>query len=241
MRIAFFGGSFDPPHLGHLRIAVAAADRLRLDRVLFAPAGLQPLKREQSAAASYSDRLVMLRLLLDEARDERLEVSELDAPRPDGRPNYTYETLIALRRALAPEDEVFLLTGADALLTLANWHRALDLIHSIDLIVAARPGFELDLLHASFAKLLADGTRRNVLEPSEPGVEHVVLDFEDERRRGNPQRSTNFYLLTDLAQDIAATEVRAALARDPHGPLPALVPAVTDYIRSHGLYRSPEC
>ena len=65
MRVAFFGGSFDPPHCGHLAIARAARGALALDRILFAPVGLQPLK-QHGASASFADRVAMTRLAIAE-------------------------------------------------------------------------------------------------------------------------------------------------------------------------------
>ena len=210
MRIALFGGSFDPPHLGHLRIAQAAADRLQLDRVLLAPVAVQPLKQgQQPPPAGFADRMAMVELLLRAAGDPRLEVSSLDGPRPDGRPNYTYETLAQLRASLSPRldpgaqsqdvnpesaaaelgsatnpipatkqsaaapvttlipapipapipaaPELFLLTGADSLLTLAQWHRALELVLSTTLVIATRPGFPLEELSEPLLRLLGPG------------------------------------------------------------------------------------
>ncbi len=99
MRVAFFGGSFDPPHLGHLAVARAARAAFALDAVLFAPVGMQPLKPEGSAA-SFEDRLAMTRLAI--ACEPGFEVSLVDAPRPAaGRkstPNYTIDTLEKLAR-----------------------------------------------------------------------------------------------------------------------------------------------
>ncbi len=89
-RVAFFGGSFDPPHLGHLAIARAARDGLKLDKVLFAPVGAQPLKPLGSTAA-FEDRVAMTRLAI--AEEPGFALSLLDAPDPDGKPNYTLETL----------------------------------------------------------------------------------------------------------------------------------------------------
>src|SRR5947209_15565723 len=76
-RVAFFGGSFDPPHLGHLAVASAARDALRLDRVLFAPVGAQPLKPAGSTAA-FADRLAMTELAI--AGEPGFEISLADAP-----------------------------------------------------------------------------------------------------------------------------------------------------------------
>ncbi len=83
MRVALFGGSFDPPHHGHIAIAKAAADGLALDRVLFAPVGRQPLK-EEGKPTPFADRMAMVELAC--RVDPRFEVSELDAPRHDGLP-----------------------------------------------------------------------------------------------------------------------------------------------------------
>ena len=95
MRVALFGGTFDPIHRGHLALASAAASAFALDRVLFAPVGRQPLKAE-SPAATFADRLEMTRLAIASAADPRFAVSSVDAPRPDGAPNYTVDTLAAV-------------------------------------------------------------------------------------------------------------------------------------------------
>ncbi len=93
-RLAFFGGSFDPPHLGHLAIARAARDAFHLDTVLFAPVGTQPLKPEGSAA-SFEDRLAMTRLAIE--GEPGFAISLADAPKPSEShkavPNYTIDAL----------------------------------------------------------------------------------------------------------------------------------------------------
>jgi nicotinate-nucleotide adenylyltransferase len=147
MRVALFGGTFDPPHRGHIGIASAAADAFRLDKVLFAPAGRQPLKTE-AAPAAYADRLAMVRLVC--AEDARFFVSEIDAPRSDGAPNYTVDTLAELRRSM-PDAEIFSLIGADSLLGLPHWREPERLLELAEWIVASRPGFPLkDLSELGF-------------------------------------------------------------------------------------------
>src|SRR5271165_476001 len=93
-RIAFFGGSFDPPHMGHLAVARAARAALGLDCVLFAPVGAQPLK-PQGPSASFADRLEMTKLAI--AGQPGFAISLADAPMSSGAPNYTLETLLGLR------------------------------------------------------------------------------------------------------------------------------------------------
>jgi nicotinate-nucleotide adenylyltransferase len=83
-RVAFFGGSFDPPHLGHLGVARAAQAALGLDIVLFAPVGAQPLK-PRGASADFEDRLAMTRLAI--AGEPGFDLSLADAPKSSGAPN----------------------------------------------------------------------------------------------------------------------------------------------------------
>jgi nicotinate-nucleotide adenylyltransferase len=148
MRVALFGGTFDPPHRGHIGIASAAADAFRLDSVLFAPAGRQPLKAG-IASAAYADRLAMVKLAC--AEDARFSASEIDAPRTDGAPNYTVDTLTELRRSM-PDAEIFSLIGADSLLGLPHWREPEQLLELAEWIVASRPGFPLgDLAGLGFS------------------------------------------------------------------------------------------
>lgn len=138
MRVALFGGSFDPPHHGHIAIATAAANVFDLDKVLFAPVGRQPLKPEGSAP--YADRLAMVELAC--RADSRFVASELDAPRSDGAPNYTVETLTKLHETM-PDVRLFNLAGADSFLGLRRWHEPERLLELAEWIVVSRPGFPL--------------------------------------------------------------------------------------------------
>jgi nicotinate-nucleotide adenylyltransferase len=140
-RVAFFGGSFDPPHLGHLGVARAAQAALGLDTVLFAPVGTQPLK-PQGPSACFEDRLAMTRLAI--AAEPAFALSLADAPKSSGAPNYTLESLLAIRALLPPESVLFCLMGADSFASFNRWHRAAEIPFIAPLIVASRPG---QLLH----------------------------------------------------------------------------------------------
>jgi nicotinate-nucleotide adenylyltransferase len=144
MRVALFGGSFDPPHHGHIAIATAAADVFDLESVLFAPVGRQPLKPE-GAPTSFADRLAMVELAC--RVDPRFDVSDLDAPRTDGSPNYTVETLAALHETM-PDARLFNLVGADSFLDLPRWHEPDRLLELAEWIVVSRPGSPLANLSA---------------------------------------------------------------------------------------------
>jgi nicotinate-nucleotide adenylyltransferase len=221
MRIAFFGGTFDPPHCGHLAIARAAIARLALDQVLVAPVGTQPLKAG-SAHSSFEDRLAMVELAV--AGEPGLSASDVDAPLPGGRPNYTFDTLQRLRTRLEPTDVLFCLLGADSFLTLRQWHQSTELLLFCDFIVAGRPGFSLEQINAA----LPQGVKNT--------GEHRETEFTRFTLSGPSGRGAGLFLLPDLDQDISATEIRAALAEGAE-PQTVLAPAVAEYIRSHHLYR----
>ena len=139
MRIALFGGTFDPPHRGHIAIAKAAADAFRLDRVLFAPTALQPLKLD-TAPSPFATRLALAAAACEE--DSRFEVTDIDAPHPDGSPNFTVDTLAELVRR-HPADELFNLVGADSFLNLPSWREPDRLLELSEWIVVSRPGYAL--------------------------------------------------------------------------------------------------
>jgi nicotinate-nucleotide adenylyltransferase len=130
-RLGVFGGTFDPVHVGHLAIALAALESVPLDRVLFVPARRSPLK-DRDPLASVTDRVAMLEGAI--ANEPRFVLSRLELDR-DGV-SYTVDTLEALRS----EGELFLILGSDALADLARW-RAPDRIRDLaTILVAARPG-----------------------------------------------------------------------------------------------------
>lgn len=158
-RVALFGGTFDPPHCGHLKIAEAAADAFALDLVLFAPVGRQPLKPE-GQATPFADRMAMVRLACE--ADRRFEASAIDAPRADGAPNYTVGTLEALRREM-PKAVLFALAGADSFLTLRQWKEPDRLLELAEWIVVSRPGSQLDGL-AGLGLTAAQRARVHLLE-----------------------------------------------------------------------------
>ena len=225
MRIAFFGGSFDPPHRGHVALARLAIDRLHLDRVLVAPVGRQPLKQD-ATSASFEDRMDMTRLAF--AEESLVEISRSDVPRPDGRPNYTIDAVLSLKSGLKDQDSLFCLMGADSWLTIGKWHRASKLLMACDFIAGARPGFDLDQI----PRALPAGIHIAGEQSDMPGcLLSLLTDPAGARSR--------LYLLPDLAEDVSATEVRAALIHHAKGhtdPNAVLSPGVANYIRKHRLY-----
>ena len=170
MRVALFGGTFDPPHRGHLTIATAAADAFHLDTVLFAPTGRQPLKPEGSPAA-FADRLAMTALAC--AQDKRFNASDIDAPRPDNLPNYTVDSLSELRERM-PDAMLFNLVGADSFLDLPRWRQPDRLLEIAEWIVVSRPGFSLDDL-SSLSLTAHQRSRVHLLQTVEEDISATDL------------------------------------------------------------------
>ena len=137
-RIGILGGTFDPPHLGHVAAARAAIDVLGLDRLLLVVANDPWQKSGQRAISEAEDRLAMTDALAEEVPGS--EVSRLEIDR--GGPSYSVDTAEAVRAEAASRGrsaELFLIVGADLVSELETWHRAADLKDLVTLAVVSRP------------------------------------------------------------------------------------------------------
>ena len=138
MKLGLLGGTFDPPHYGHLRMAQAALDQLQLDRVWFVPAGVQPLKQGRPVSPP-EQRARMVELAI--ADQPRLRLSRLDLDRPG--PHYTVD-LLALVKRQYPDAAVWFIMGEDSLSDLLRWRDPIRLVMLARLAVLRRPGYEPD-------------------------------------------------------------------------------------------------
>jgi nicotinate-nucleotide adenylyltransferase len=134
VRLAIFGGSFDPPHVGHLLAAEDAYEHLSLDRIALVPTSTQPLKTE-GAAANAEHRVAMLRLLI--AKDTRFELSTVEIERKGL--SFTVDTLTHYAE-LYPSAERFLLLGADVLATFAQWREPKRIVQLARPVILERAG-----------------------------------------------------------------------------------------------------
>ena len=142
-RLGVLGVTFDPIHLGHLLVAEAARDRLRLERVLFTPAGDPPHKQQNKKSAA-SHRRTMVELAI--ADNACFELCPVDLERPG--PHYSVDTVRLIREQfeVAAED-CFFIIGGDSLEDLPDWHRPQTLIRVCRLAVIQRPGYRPDVSH----------------------------------------------------------------------------------------------
>jgi nicotinate-nucleotide adenylyltransferase len=189
VKLAIFGGTFDPIHAAHLAIARAAADRFHLDRVLFVPAAHPPHKHG-ATCASYADRVHMAELAC--AADPRFEVSRLEQ---DTARSYSIETIEKVRATLATGDELYFLIGADAFAEIRSWHRWRDVVRSVRFIVVSRPGASYEITEGARAEPLDDlelgisssDIRRTFAEGGSPdGLPAAVLAYAAARNLYRP-------------------------------------------------------
>jgi nicotinate-nucleotide adenylyltransferase len=218
--IALFGGSFDPVHLGHLAVARAAMERFQLSQVYFVPAHVQPLKAGQPVTSLYHRYAMLALALQDEAR---FLPSLLEAPEPGAEvhsPSYSVDTVRRMRARMQPGTQLYFLIGMDAFAHIAKWRSAVELLRSVEFIVASRPGSPLsELTRALPAEL----------RPDEPGEKRLL---ETGTLESNGAR---LHLLPDLHEEVSATAIRQA-ARQGVG-LDKLVPrAVAEYITKLNIY-----
>lgn len=214
--IGILGGTFDPLHYGHLRLAQELAQGLALREVRFIPAGLPPHRAQPFA--SPPQRLEMVRLGIDSNPLFMLDEREIFKPTP----SYTVETLLDLRRELGAAQPLCLFMGADAFLGLTTWHRWRELLALAHIVVAQRPGVSGITRAAATlpAELLGELNRRLT---NEPGFLCEV-----------PSGAILVHPVTAL--DISATQIRSDLAAG-SSPRYLLPDAVLDYIQTNGLYK----
>jgi len=134
-RVGVLGGTFDPPHIGHLWLATLAADELALDRVLFVPAAQPPHKRRRRMTAAVH-RLLMTRLAI--ASDPLFELSAIEMERPG--PSYTVDSMEELQRLYGESASLFLVMAVDSLAQIDTWREPERILAMAEWAVGPRPG-----------------------------------------------------------------------------------------------------
>jgi nicotinate-nucleotide adenylyltransferase len=213
--LGLFGGTFDPVHFGHLRLAEEAISHLGLRSVRWIPAGQPP--HRGTPQVTPQQRLAMV--LRSTAKNDRFFVDSAEVNAEQA--SYTVETLERLRRELGVTQPLVLLVGADAFAGLSTWHRWSEIFSLAHIAVSHRPGFPVELASLSH-ELASEFADRHQPDPeclSAQSAGHIVS-----------------FAMTQLA--ISATQIRKLIASGKSARY-LLPDPVLDYIQTHQLYKSP--
>lgn len=212
--VGILGGTFDPVHFGHLRLAQELAHTLKLAQVRFVPSGTPP--HRATPAATTAQRIAMARLAV--AANALFAVDERETRRTG--PAYTFDTLTELRAELAATSSLVLLLGADAFLEFATWHRWHELFGLAHIAVAHRPGFPVERWRDSMPQPLAREYAARLMQ--QPLAVHLAP-------------AGGIVVMPITALDISATAIRE-LTRTGGSPRYLLPDPVLDYIQAQNLY-----
>jgi len=206
--IGIFGGTFDPVHIGHLRLALELKQQLNLDEMRLLPCHLPPHRASPSVTSDM--RVEMLQLALRECVELQLDICELARDTP----SYTYDTLCELRAGLGAETSISFCMGADSFTQLATWHRWQELIRLAHLVVVGRPGWEL---------------------PATGAVAELLNRHQSDAATIAQQAAGAVVVLTPRLLPISSTEIRR-LINTGQSPQFLVPDAVWCFIREHKLY-----
>jgi nicotinate-nucleotide adenylyltransferase len=212
--IGILGGTFDPIHYGHLRLAQEVGEKLRLEQVRFIPSGTPPHRSAPGLAAA--ERLALVKLAI--AGNPLFAADDREVRRAG--PGYTVDTLAELRSELGAARPLCLLLGADAFLELATWSRWHELFGLAHLVVAHRPGFPVDTWQERMPQPLAKEYSARFMQ--QPLAVHLAP-------------AGGIAVTPIAALDISATVIRDAM-RAGDSPRYLLPDAVLDYIQANRLY-----
>jgi nicotinate-nucleotide adenylyltransferase len=215
-RVAFYGGSFDPVHRGHLAVAHTLIETFGLDEFVFVPAFHAPHKMRKRPTSAY-DRFAML--CLATADSDRIVASRLEIEAPD-RP-YTVDTLTTLNERLS-STEIFFVMGADSWMDITTWRDWEQVLTMSNHIVITRPGFEISCDHVTAE------------------IRERIVDLSNDRNEiqvGTRSAAPHTIYITDVVNlDISATEIRNKIrVGDPSWKLD--VPdEVAKYVEKYQIY-----
>jgi nicotinate-nucleotide adenylyltransferase len=212
--VGILGGTFDPIHFGHLRLAEELAQTLRLAGVRLVPSGTPPHRARPRTPTAH--RLAMVRLAA--AGNALFSVDDREVRRSG--PAYSFDTLTELRAELGDATPIVLIVGADAFLDFAAWHRWHDIFGLAHVAVAHRPGFPVERWRDSMPQPLAREYAARLMQ--QPLAVHLAP-------------AGGIVVVPFTALDISATAIRD-LVRTGGSPRYLLPDPVLDYIRSEDLY-----
>lgn len=226
-RIAFYGGSFDPPHNGHLTIAEKLTEVFELDEFVFIPAFHAPHKKDKKPTAALH-RFAML--CLATANEDKIKVSKIELDAPE-RP-FTFETQLKLKDAL-PGAEIFFVIGADSWNEIDTWREWQRVLTLTNIIIVTRPNYEIVFSHVTdeICQRIVDLRKAEncpLMNTDENG-----LKIKDRR----PQTENQKIYITDAVNiDVSATEIRRRIRASEMDWLKDVPQEVAKYIEKYDIY-----
>ena len=218
-RIALYGGTFDPIHLGHLEVARKISRFFEIDELWFVPAQLAPHKLSREVTPALH-RYAMLALATQDEPQLFISTFELDAP---GR-CYTVDTLAHFKSELNDSADLFFVMGADSWSELTTWREWDRLLGMTNHIIVSRPGYNLDVEH------ITPELRARIVDLR--GVDKASASELIRRDEGE-----RIFITDAVMTNVSATDIRRAV-RENSSELTGIVPLpVADYIRKYQLYR----
>jgi nicotinate-nucleotide adenylyltransferase len=215
-RIALYGGTFDPVHIGHLEVAHRVCELFEIDKVLFVPAQIAPHKVGRPVSRSIHRHAM---LVLATQGDKSLLVSTFELDKPDR--SFTVDTLAHFQASFGNRADLFFIMGADSWSEISTWRDWQRLLTLANHIVVTRPGY-------------------HIAEPTELVRERVIdLRSKTDARKVETSGSTGNIFITDVVKmNVSATQIRQAASDGRFEELVKLVPKpVAEYIEKYGIYR----
>jgi nicotinate-nucleotide adenylyltransferase len=223
-KIAFYGGSFDPPHNGHLQVAQRLTEVFELDEFRFVPAFQAPHKRSKNITSPFC-RYAMLALATNTEAKIKISTVELNAPEKP----YTFETLGKLKNQL-PRAQIFFVMGADSWDEITTWREWETVLTVVNIIVVTRPGYAVEFSRVS------EEIRQRIIDLRN---RVSVFEFQVSNSKSKTEKlnfETKIYISDAVNIDVSATEIRRKIrARedDWHKFVPR---AVAKYIEKYEIY-----
>jgi nicotinate-nucleotide adenylyltransferase len=211
-RIAFYGGSFDPVHRGHLEIAQKLTETFELDEFVFVPAFHAPHKKRSKPTSAFH-RFAMLALATKDFPKIKISKIEVEAPEKP----YTFETLTRLKNELTGT-KIFFVMGADSWEEITTWREWETVLTMVDIIVVTRPGFEISTAHVS------------------EKIREKVVDLRKEFN-AKAQRREGIFATDAVQLDISATEIRRKIRENDESWKNDVTEEVAKYIEKYQIYR----
>jgi nicotinate-nucleotide adenylyltransferase len=215
-RIALYGGTFDPVHLGHLEVAQRVCELFEIDKLLFVPAQVAPHKVGRPVSRSIHRHAM---LVLATQGNKNLLVSTFELDKPDR--SFTVDTLAHFQASFGDQADLFFIMGADSWSEISTWRDWERLLTIANHVVVTRPGYDIEASNEQILERVIDlrsGTDLKRLEPL--------------------GRTGNIFITDIVKMDVSATQIRQAASDGRFEEIVKLVPKpVAEYLEKYGIYR----